>query len=146
MLSHGYPPVVVKSRSGGMNARQIGSVDAAAALATHPRPHSIIQSFFRSFILDCYECSIPGAKLHAQEGRGVDVFLDCGYLATSSTALTQVARRNELMANPAAAPQPRVLIVDDELAKLDTALGRAVNHLAAALEARNVEVVQSNII
>ena len=36
------------------------------------------------------------------------------------------------MANPTAAPQPRVLIVDDELAKLDTALGRAVNQLAAA--------------
>jgi len=47
------------------------------------------------------------------------------------------------MANPTAAPQPRVLIVDDELAKLDTALGRAVNHLAAALEARNVEVFKA---
>jgi arginine decarboxylase len=47
------------------------------------------------------------------------------------------------MANSAAAPQPRVLIVDDELAKLDTALGRAVNHLAAALEARNVEVFKA---
>jgi arginine decarboxylase len=38
---------------------------------------------------------------------------------------------------------PRVLIVDDELAKLDTALGRAVENLAAALVARNVDVVRA---
>src|SRR6188472_2523633 len=39
--------------------------------------------------------------------------------------------------------RPRVLIVDDELAKLDTALGRAAESLAAALEARNIDVVRA---
>lgn len=39
--------------------------------------------------------------------------------------------------------RPRVLIVDDELAKLDTALGRAVETLAKSLEARNVDVVRA---
>ena len=39
--------------------------------------------------------------------------------------------------------RPRVLVVDDELAKLDTALGRAVENIAAALEARNVEVLKA---
>jgi arginine decarboxylase len=37
----------------------------------------------------------------------------------------------------------RVLIVDDCLAKPDTALGRAVESLAISLEARNVEVVRA---
>ena len=45
---------------------------------------------------------------------------------------------------PAAVPlRPRVLIVDDELAKLETALGRAVESLGAALEARNIEVFKA---
>jgi arginine decarboxylase len=39
--------------------------------------------------------------------------------------------------------RPRVLVVDDELAKLDTALGRATEGLAAALEAHNVDVVRA---
>jgi arginine decarboxylase len=48
------------------------------------------------------------------------------------------------MLNPTAAPvRPRVLIVDDELAKLDTALGRAAESLAAALGARNVAVIKA---
>ena len=38
---------------------------------------------------------------------------------------------------------PRVLVVDDDLAKLDTALGRAAENLAAALQARNVDVVRA---
>jgi hypothetical protein len=48
------------------------------------------------------------------------------------------------MLNPTAAPmRPRVLVVDDELAKLDTALGRAAESVAAALDARNVDVVRA---
>jgi arginine decarboxylase len=48
------------------------------------------------------------------------------------------------MVNPAAGPRrSRVLMVDDELAKLDTALGRATESLAAALVARNVDVVRA---
>jgi hypothetical protein len=48
------------------------------------------------------------------------------------------------MLNPTAVPmRPRVLVVDDELAKLDTALGRAVDGLAEALQARNVDVVRA---
>jgi arginine decarboxylase len=48
------------------------------------------------------------------------------------------------MLNPTASPlRPRVLVVDDELAKLDTALGRAVESLAAALEARNIDVLKA---
>jgi hypothetical protein len=48
------------------------------------------------------------------------------------------------MLNPTGGPlRPRVLIVDDELAKLDTALGRAVENLAAALEGRNIEVLKA---
>ena len=48
------------------------------------------------------------------------------------------------MADPTAGPlRPRVLVVDDELAKLDTALGRAVENLAAALEARNIDVLKA---
>ncbi len=48
------------------------------------------------------------------------------------------------MLNPAAGPlRPRALIVDDGLASLDTAIGRAAESLAAALEARNVEVVRA---
>ncbi len=48
------------------------------------------------------------------------------------------------MLNPTAVPlRPRVLVVDDELAKLDTALGRAAESLAAALSARNVDVVRA---
>ena len=48
------------------------------------------------------------------------------------------------MLNPTAVPlRPRVLVVDDELAKLDTALGRAVDGLAEALSARNVDVLRA---
>ena len=48
------------------------------------------------------------------------------------------------MLNPTSAPlRPRVLLVDDELTKLDTALGRAAESLAKALEARNIEVVRA---
>ena len=48
------------------------------------------------------------------------------------------------MLNPTAVPmRPRVLVVDDELAKLDTALGRAAESLAAALHARNADVVRA---
>jgi arginine decarboxylase len=36
-----------------------------------------------------------------------------------------------------------VLVVDDALAKLDTAIGRAAESIAAALEARNVDVVRA---
>src|SRR5262245_6867271 len=48
------------------------------------------------------------------------------------------------MLNPTAVPlRPRVLVVDDELARLDTALGRAAENLASALEARNIDVVRA---
>ena len=48
------------------------------------------------------------------------------------------------MLNPTAGPlRPRALIVDDALAKPDTALGRAAESLASALEARNVEVIRA---
>ena len=48
------------------------------------------------------------------------------------------------MPDPTITPlRPRVLVVDDELAKLDTALGRATESLATALEARNVDVVRA---
>lgn len=48
------------------------------------------------------------------------------------------------MLNPNVVPsRPRVLVVDDELAKLDTALGRATESLAVALEVRNVDVVRA---
>src|SRR4029077_657897 len=48
------------------------------------------------------------------------------------------------MLNPTTGPlRSRVLIVDDGLAKLDTALGRAAEGLAHALEARNVDVVRA---
>jgi arginine decarboxylase len=48
------------------------------------------------------------------------------------------------MLNQTASPlRPRALVVDDELAKLDTALGRAAESLAAALGARNVDVVRA---
>ena len=48
------------------------------------------------------------------------------------------------MLSPTAVPlRPRALVIDDELAKLDTALGRAAESLAAALEARNVDVVRA---
>jgi arginine decarboxylase len=39
--------------------------------------------------------------------------------------------------------RPRVLMVDDALARLDTALGRAAESIAAALAARNCEVVRA---
>ena len=44
---------------------------------------------------------------------------------------------------PIAPLRPRVLVVDDELAKLDTALGRAVENVAVALDARNIDVVKA---
>lgn len=48
------------------------------------------------------------------------------------------------MLNPHTGPlRPRVLFVDDSLAKPSTALGRSAESLAQALEARNVEVVRS---
>ena len=48
------------------------------------------------------------------------------------------------MLNPTEAPlRPRVLVVDYELAKLDTALGRSAESLAAALEARNLDVIRA---
>ena len=48
------------------------------------------------------------------------------------------------MLNADAVPLPqRVLIVDDELARPETALGRAAESLAKALEARNIEVLRA---
>ena len=48
------------------------------------------------------------------------------------------------MLNPTAGPlRPRALIVDDALAMPKTALGRAAESLATALEARNVEVIRA---
>jgi arginine decarboxylase len=48
------------------------------------------------------------------------------------------------MQSPTAVPlRPRAIVVDDELAKLDTALGRAAESVVAALEARNVDVVRA---
>jgi arginine decarboxylase len=48
------------------------------------------------------------------------------------------------MLTPAAGPlRPRVLLVDDALARLDTAIGRAAESIAAALAARNCDVVRS---
>jgi arginine decarboxylase len=48
------------------------------------------------------------------------------------------------MLNPTAGPlRPRALIVDDALARLDTAVGRAAESLASALESRNVEVIRA---
>jgi arginine decarboxylase len=39
--------------------------------------------------------------------------------------------------------RPRVLVVDDALARLDTAIGRAAESIGTALEARNVDVVRA---
>src|SRR3954452_15310925 len=48
------------------------------------------------------------------------------------------------MAISAATPlRSRVLVVDDELARLDTALGRAVESLSVALEERSLDVVRA---
>ena len=48
------------------------------------------------------------------------------------------------MLNPTAGPlRPRALIVDDALARPDTAVGRAAESLASALESRNVEVIRA---
>jgi arginine decarboxylase len=48
------------------------------------------------------------------------------------------------MLNPIAGPlRPRALIVDDALASPNTAVGRAAESLASALEARNVEVIRA---
>ena len=48
------------------------------------------------------------------------------------------------MLNPTASPtRSRVLVVDDELAKLETTLGRAAESLAVALDARNLDVVRA---
>jgi arginine decarboxylase len=48
------------------------------------------------------------------------------------------------MLNPVAGPlRPRVLVVDDALARLDTAIGRAAESIAAALAARNCDVVRA---
>ena len=62
--------------------------------------------------------------------------------AQKAPSLTQ---ETFLHANSDAVPlRQRALIVDDELASLDTALGRAAENLAKALEARNVEVVRAS--
>jgi arginine decarboxylase len=48
------------------------------------------------------------------------------------------------MLTPAAGPlRPRVLVVDDALARPETAIGRAAESIAAALEARNCDVVRA---
>jgi arginine decarboxylase len=48
------------------------------------------------------------------------------------------------MLNPRVGPlRPRALIVDDALARTDTAVGRAAESLALALESRNVEVIRA---
>src|SRR4249920_1915634 len=48
------------------------------------------------------------------------------------------------MLTPAPGPlRPRVLMVDDALARPDTAIGRAAEGIAAALAARNCDVVRS---
>jgi arginine decarboxylase len=48
------------------------------------------------------------------------------------------------MLNPHSGPlRPRVLIVDDGLARLETASGRAVESLAVALDGRNVDVTRA---
>ncbi|HTT13690.1 MAG TPA: arginine decarboxylase [Burkholderiaceae bacterium] len=48
------------------------------------------------------------------------------------------------MLTPTAGPvRPRVLIVDDALARIDTALGRAAESIAAALAARNCDVLRA---
>ena len=48
------------------------------------------------------------------------------------------------MLNPVSGPlRPRALVVDDGLARLDTALGRAAESLAVALAARGVDVVRA---
>src|SRR4030088_2173685 len=54
------------------------------------------------------------------------------------------SERYHTMLSPTAVPlRPRALVVDHGLAKLDTALGRAAESLAAALEARNGDVVRA---
>ena len=48
------------------------------------------------------------------------------------------------MLNPTTVPlRPRVLVVDDALARLDTAIGRAAESIAAALAARNCDIVRA---
>jgi arginine decarboxylase len=48
------------------------------------------------------------------------------------------------MLTPTAGPlRPRVLVVDDALARLETAIGRAAESIAAALAARNCDVVRA---
>jgi arginine decarboxylase len=48
------------------------------------------------------------------------------------------------MLNPTLGPlRPRALIVDDALARPDTAVGRAAESLASALESRNIEVIRA---
>ena len=48
------------------------------------------------------------------------------------------------MLTPAAGPpRPRVLVVDDALARLDTAIGRSAESICAALAARNCDVVRA---
>ncbi|MGH8749284.1 MAG: Orn/Lys/Arg decarboxylase N-terminal domain-containing protein, partial [Burkholderiales bacterium] len=48
-----------------------------------------------------------------------------------------------MLTTPAAAFRPRVLVVDDSLAHPETAIGRAAEAIAAALEARNCDVVRA---
>ena len=47
------------------------------------------------------------------------------------------------MANSVTPLRSRVLVVDDELAKLDTALGRAIEGLSSALEERDLDVLRA---
>ena len=48
------------------------------------------------------------------------------------------------MLNPTSGPlRPRVLVVDDGLARLETAMGRAAESIAGALAARNVDVIRA---
>src|SRR5207344_2305418 len=64
--------------------------------------------------------------------------------ATWWTASWKRKRRGRTMLTPAPGPlRPRVLMVDDALARLDTAIGRAAESIAAALAARNCDVVRS---
>jgi hypothetical protein len=61
----------------------------------------------------------------------VDFAKTLGYalLQCSPSQDFRISRRHHPMLNPTGGPlRPRVLIVDDELAKLDTALGRAVEN------------------
>src|SRR5207344_3204502 len=64
--------------------------------------------------------------------------------ATWWTASWKRKRRGRTMLTPSAGPlRPRVLIVDDALGRPETAIGRAAESIAAALAARNCDVVRA---